>query len=764
MASSLGKDLLERKVPHYLAVYLGASWGLVEFFAFLEDRFLLSPHLTNLVLALLVVVLPSVVLFTWFHGRKGRDSWSQTEKVFIPLNILFALVVLFIGFSGKELGAVTTRVTVEDEAGNAVERVVPKGEFRKRVAFFPLDTDTADAGQSWLAEGVTMSVVVDLYQDMFVDFREWDFFKQELEEAGYGTGRGVPGSLKRRLTRDHHLGYYLDGSAEQTADGFRFTLALHDAARGRVLGEHTYDGPDFFSLVDSASVQVRRDLEIPTRHIEDNTDVPVEEILTGSVTALRRFSEASDRVAVSDFPGALELLDQAVAEDPGFAVAQLVRYVASLRMGDPAGARGAIQAAMEHSYRLPERMQYNVKGEWFGMQQDYEKMYAVYEMWAELYPQDIQALRAAAQVRLLQNDRRGAIEALEQILELDPTQLELLQQIGALYQALGELEQARSYLERYAGANPEDKASFTALAILDRQLGRLDEARELYERALLLDPGDTGLKASLASLDRDTGDFEAAEAGYREVLDAAGTPAERFAALRGLTRLYEYRGSYRRAVEYLEQSLELFDSFQPPLPRLQLRLLTLDLYVHAGRTDDAVTMLESLATRMEPPLDALVPIGEIGLYEALEQPAELEAAVERGQAMLDRMGFNVLEQPVVWGRGRVHEMRGEWQEAIAQYERERELSPMEATIPTRLGRCYRELGELERAESLIGEALLAQPSDPQGHLELARVYQAMGRAEDAVRHLERALETWAPADPGYAPAREARELLAALSV
>ena len=102
MASSFGRDLLERRVPQYLAVYLGASWGAIEFFAFLEDRFLLSPHLTNLVLLILVLVLPSVVMFTYFHGRKGADAWTRTEKIFIPINVLAVAVILLAAFSGND--------------------------------------------------------------------------------------------------------------------------------------------------------------------------------------------------------------------------------------------------------------------------------------------------------------------------------------------------------------------------------------------------------------------------------------------------------------------------------------------------------------------------------------------------------------------------------------------------------------------------------------------------------------------------------------
>ena len=98
------KDLVDRRVPQYLAIYLGASWALIEFFAFLEDRFSLSPHLTNLVLAGLVLLLPSVILVTYFHGRRGPDEWSRLEKVFVPVNLLVVTVVFSLASRARSWG------------------------------------------------------------------------------------------------------------------------------------------------------------------------------------------------------------------------------------------------------------------------------------------------------------------------------------------------------------------------------------------------------------------------------------------------------------------------------------------------------------------------------------------------------------------------------------------------------------------------------------------------------------------------------------
>ncbi len=763
MAMRLTKDLLERRFPQYMAVYFGASWGLIEFFAFLEDRFLLSPYWTNLVLLALLLLLPSVGLFVYFHGRKGADRWNRVEKVAIPANMAVAVVVLFGTFGGRDLGAVTTTVTVEDEQGEKVERVVVKDEFRKPLVLYTPSADSTDAESAWLGYAVFNGLVNELYQDMFINLRPSLLFRNRVREAGYASDAAMPRSLKRSIAADMHVPYFVDGSVERADEGYRLTLALNDADRGRVVAERVHRGEDLFALIDSASLQLRRDLELPARHLEDSPDMPVREHTASSLEALRHYGEGLEAWFVQDdYVAARASLEAALEADPTCADVALTLYGLTAVMGDVAAARAALQTAMDNLHRLPERMHYQVKGEWYAVRQDLPRAFAVYEMWAELYPQDIMAQTSVAQVRLMQNDREGAIDALEAILDLDPTRIELLPRIGALYETVGNPVQARRTYERHVAAAPEDEASLTALAGLYRRGGDHDQAREMYERAELLEPGDISVVLSLASLDRDVGRFAEAEARYETALADAHSAEQRFAVLTALSGYYGARGAMDRQLEYTERALEEAASYAPPLVVTQFRLVSLAEYVQADRSEEALGLLDSLSAALQPPQDALVPIGKMAVYEALDRPDELEAAIREAETMLERTGMNMLEGPVIYFGGRLHEMRGKWDAAIAAYERERANDPTDYTIPAQLGRCHRELGELERAESLILETLKLRPSHGRSHYELALVYEDMGRPADAIAHLKLALETWAIADEDHDLARRAREKLAEL--
>lgn len=63
----------------------------------------------RLVLITLLLMLPSVVMLAWFHGRPGkeRDSLARTEKIGIPANPVLCVVGLAALFAGEDLGSVT---------------------------------------------------------------------------------------------------------------------------------------------------------------------------------------------------------------------------------------------------------------------------------------------------------------------------------------------------------------------------------------------------------------------------------------------------------------------------------------------------------------------------------------------------------------------------------------------------------------------------------------------------------------------------------
>jgi len=91
------KELIHRRIPHIIGSYLIAGTSLILFVDWLVNRYTLPEYYTTLCLFGVIAIMPSVVILAYFHGAPGRDEWTKIEKIGVPVNIIFILLVLLIG-------------------------------------------------------------------------------------------------------------------------------------------------------------------------------------------------------------------------------------------------------------------------------------------------------------------------------------------------------------------------------------------------------------------------------------------------------------------------------------------------------------------------------------------------------------------------------------------------------------------------------------------------------------------------------------------
>ena len=327
------RSLIERRVPHAVGIYAGASWGLFEFTeAIVVERLLFSTHYENLVLLAAPLLLPSVILLAWFHGKPGREreTLARTEKIGIPANLALCGIVLWAVFAGTDLGRMTTAVTVTDEDGGVVEREIVKPGFRKSVALFPFNLGPgAGEDDTWLAYAVPFALELDLLADDFfiakggfLDRNE-ALFRDRLAERGFADLLNVPLTLKREVGEEARAEFLTEGEIDRTGDLYRAVLRVYRVDDGSLENETVHEGTDLLALLDDLSVSVRRAVGIPAR--EGVEDIPVRERLSGDDAAVKALFRGLEAAFVSaDFAAAIELTTAAIERDPTFAAAQYI--------------------------------------------------------------------------------------------------------------------------------------------------------------------------------------------------------------------------------------------------------------------------------------------------------------------------------------------------------------------------------------------------------------------------------------------------------
>ena len=759
------KQLLARRVPQILGIYLGASWVLIEFVSFLVDRFTLSPHLLELCLVVLGAMIPTVFLLAYFHGAPGPNEWATAEKIGIPANLLAVAALAVLVFSDKPLGAATERLVLENEEGERIERVVPKSEFRKKVIAFNFENESGNPELDWLQSAVSLALLVDLMQDPFVDISGYEGLQQKLERSGFPDGVGLPLALQANIARELHRDYFVTGSLSQRNDSLLVTATLYETRRQRQLAQQTIAGTDVMDLVDQLSLQLRRDLEIPERHIEEAEDLRVAGIFTESPEAFKLQMMAYDEVLVRrNWSKAQEFLELAVQKDStsAFALYQLATFY--LLSSQKEKADSAWHLAMEHIYRFPERWQYDFKYSYYNnVEPNPEKRFAVANLKVELFPEDIEAHQLLAWEFSQRNLREKAIAEYERILEIDPSQHEILRSLGYRYTEGREFGKALEYFQQYAEAVPSDYAPFSSLGDLYAAMGEHERARFYYDRALIIDPGNVEVMNCLATALYNLGDLDGSLAEHMASLEAARTARERATAHSYLSYHYNTRGQLQKAIEHKELEWSAREEDLPAVVVLaENKLRSLELYVSAGRDDLALEVMSDAEKRLAPPFSNIIPLGYLDIYLALEDADRAEAALADAQAWVERTGQGWVRPQLLAAEGRIHELRGDCRRAIDSYEEALKLTPNDVTLNRAIGRCNRALGDLEEAEEQLKINLKRTPYNSRTHYQLALVYADMDDRERALQHAGTAADVLENADPECETARKVGELLAQL--
>lgn len=757
--AGLMRALFERRVFHAVGIYAGASWGLIEFTdAIVVQRMLFSTHYVDLVLWTMPLLLPSVIMLAWFHGKPGRDrdALARTEKIGIPANLVLCGMVLWTGFADRDLGRMTTTVTVTDEEGEVVEREIVRPEFRKSVALFPFDIGPGTGeDDTWLAYAVPLALELDLLADDFfiakggfLDRNEI-YFRDRLKERGFADLRDVPLTLKREVGEEVHAEFLTEGEVGRTGDLYRATIRVHRVDDGSLAGEAAREGTDLLALLDELSVAVKGAVGIPDRGVED---IPVRQRLSDDDMAVEEMFRGFEAVIVkAGFGAGIELMTTATARDATFTVAQylLSYYLVLANLREEAVA--PMEAAIEHEYRLPERVRLGVRGDYYGVLGDLEKMAAVNKMWTELSPDDLLALTNYKESLEILGDWEGVLATLEVMWDLDPQNGDLLEDIAGVHEQLGDDEQAVAVRTEYTEDFPQDATGYVALATLQKRVGDYEAARDNLETAILLEPFSTSFTAQLAALELDAGNYAEAWAAYETALEAARTPRQRAQVLMEIAKYHLRRGEVSLAVEATEMLLEAASGHANPLAWQNVLVHFLLDVVLAG---DQVSEFSAVVETVNDP-----GITQVAMRLTMLESAEGASGFYHMRvASLEAEGDDVPDPTVLRLLGLSAERAGDYGSAAEHY---RQVMVLDRTLDHHrdLGRVLRLAGRMDESEAELTEALRLTPGDPKAHFGMALLLELQDNLDGALEHLRTALAAWENADEDYEPARQARAKL-----
>ena len=364
--------------------------------------------------ALLAVGLPVMVL-TGLHERKRQVAYTTGLHVPTPTGVraLFTWRRAWMG-GGLAFGGLALAT-----AGFALARnfgLVGMGtlmatgalDARDRMVLADFANRTAD---STLGASVTDALRVDLAQSPVIRLLDAAAVTEGLRRMQRDGAAGLDVDLARELAQRENAKAVIAGEIGPVGAGFVLTARIVAAADGRDLvsiRETAKDETEIIAALDKLSKRLRERVGESLKSLQ-NTE-SLEQVTTGSMEALRKYTQAVRLDDAGQSDQAYKLLKEAVASDSTFAMAW--RKLAAV--GQRAGAtdeesRAAGRRAFELRARLPALEQRLTEASFYSqVEPDPAKEEVAQRAVLALDPEDRVALNNYA---LLLNDQGRYVEA-----------------------------------------------------------------------------------------------------------------------------------------------------------------------------------------------------------------------------------------------------------------------------------------------------------------------------------------------------------------
>jgi TolB-like protein/Tfp pilus assembly protein PilF len=561
---SLYHELKRRNVFRVAAAYLASAWLLVEVAGTLFPIYGLVDDAIRIVVTLLAIGLPITLVLSWVYeltpeGLKlGKDidrarptPRASTRRLDRAIIVLLTLALGYFAFDKFVLDPQQDVMIAETAAQAGAEQALEQAQHgmwnEKSIAVLPFVNMSDDAGNEYFADGISEELL-----NLLTKIPELRVISRS--SAFFYKGKDIK---LTEVARELNVVHILEGSVRKAGNQVRITTQLIDAHSDTHLWSETYDREldDIFAIQDEIAAAVVAQLKItllgdaPT---VKETDPQAYALFLQGRHLHRQFSAES-------LEQAQELLQQALAIDPGYAAAWdglgLV-YEDQPNLG---------LRPFDEGYTLARE----AVNKALAIDPNYALAHASLGWIAMTY----------------ENDLVAAARHFERALQLEPGNPDIIRQAADLTASLNRLDKAIALIEFALARDPVSSASHLNLGLYYTWAGRWDEAIASFSTALTLNPGSSTTQYLIGVALLFKGDPQAAlEAmqleetsvwrmiGLPLAYHALGQAGESNAALAALIEQHEqgwayniayilaYRGEADRAFEWLAKAVEYKDA------------------------------------------------------------------------------------------------------------------------------------------------------------------------------------------------------------
>ena len=457
---------------------------------------------------------------------------------------------------------------------------VPKGpNIRSSVAILGFKNLSSQHEGDWLGPAISQMLATELQTGGTLRIIPEEAVARAKSNLNLKERDGYPRDTLRELNKVLPNDYVVAGSyialGDKDTGQVRLDLRLEEAISGETLASIAVSSKqsELFDLVGRAAREMRVKVG---GSIGGEGDADWRTALPSNTDAKRLYSAGLASLRQGNNVAAVELLQQSLALEPGFALGHAALAEAWQGLGYDTRAQASAQKALSLAAFLPENVRLKVEGQYYESQHDWAGGIAAYHHLFLDYPDDLEAGLKLAQCAISAEQLNEAASTISSLRSLqtdrdhDP-RIDLVAALAASRNGdfKGQQELARNAARKaqasgskllFARAKLEEGWALDDLALLNESLQAYRVAQPIFEAA-----GDTDSAATVlddigivlqkqGDLTAARQSLEEAQKRFRQVGDQNGLGA----SLTNLGELYHTQGDLVGATELYREALDIF--------------------------------------------------------------------------------------------------------------------------------------------------------------------------------------------------------------
>jgi len=678
--------------------------------------------------------------------QSGLQEMVQKKKVgwFVPLSVTVGVVALVLGYFLFQ----------------------PEAESGERIPIAVVDfvNETEEKELDGLSGLLTTALEQSRRLSVLTRSRMFDILKQ----LGKEDVDRIDETLGREICRQANVNALVIASIRKLGRLYIINLKVLDPQKNEYLFTAKEEGEGqerVSSMIDKLAEKTRVGLKEKAAEIQA-TSQKVAEVTTPNLAAYQHYFKGEELVGKLKWEEAKEELHWAISLDTTFALAYYRLAYAMTWTGEE-GAKDPIRKAMEYIERVPEKERYLIRAWNAIIDGNTDEAIAIYQELLKLYPEEKEALFEVGGWSYHKGDYLTAIKYLEKVLAIDPTFARALNHIIWAHIDMGQYDKMLEYARQYVAKAPSEDA-YNLLGEAYNLRGEFDEAFQTYGQALGLFPTSTMPIVGMGVIYIFKDEYEKAEAEFRKLLQDPRPLSDARDGYRNLAILYAYLGKYRETVKMVDKIIEI-DMKLADNTGLAGSYANKAFWLVVGNNDRQqaeMAIEKGLELKHAANWYFYFP-----LFDTYLRMGEYENPASIAKSHLSRI-FPFLDVLV---RAHVHQAKGEYEEAISDYQAfiQRHGPIAKMGCGYNLAQCYFESGQSERAIEAIqraqriyfhsfGTGRSRAAFYPTGFYLLGKIYEKKGDQKLAIENYEKFLDLWIDADKDLPELMDAKSRLAKL--